>query len=133
MPSMVAVAVERIADLFIEKGGVTVTPQSVQLILAASAANQALGSAVTGKRSRLLSLVVSSRSATATDILIKDASGGASLLVVAVPGNTSDEPNVILIPNKYGWCDTTAGNGLFVDVGSAEGVNVSARVAQFTP
>lgn len=133
MPQTIIYPIDHIANLFIEKGGVTVTPQNVQATIAAAAANQLLAAGVSGKRIRLFSLVVASQAAAATYVTFKDGSGGAGLLVVDVPANSSASPNVILDPNKYGWLDTSLATGLYCDVGAGAGVYISARVAIFTP
>lgn len=133
MPQTIVYPIEHLANLFIEKGGITVTPQNVQATLAAGSANQLLAAGVASKRIRLFSLVVSSQAAAVTYVTFKDASGGTAVLVVTVPSNASATPNVILDANKYGWADLTTGNGLYCDVGAGAGVYISARVAIFTP
>jgi len=132
MPSTIVFPIERLADLFIEKGGVPVVPQNVQATLAGGSANQLLAAGVSGKRVRLFSLIVASQAAAATYLTLKDGSGGAGMIVIDVPANNVATPNVILDANKYGWCDTTAGTGLYCDVGAGAGVYISARVAIFT-
>lgn len=132
MSASVVFPIDRLADLLIEKGGVPVSPETKYNALTAGSTNNLILAGVASKRIRLLSLIGSSQTGTATSISLLDGSGGTVIALITIPANSSAEPNVILDLSKYGWADTTSGTGLYVNCSAAAGVYLSTRLAQYS-
>lgn len=97
---------------------------------AAVANNQSLVAAVTGSRIRVMGLLVQSLNAGGSQIGLKDASGGSTLLYIAAPAITVG-PTFIPIVDS-GYVETTAGNGLFLDCSTHE-ANVTVFYITYQP
>jgi hypothetical protein len=103
--------------MFVDTNGAPIEVKSVSGALLASTANQSLIAAVTGKRLRVLSIIVNSAGAT-TVISLKNGSGGAIIMSFNVPASTNGE-NAVFDIDPIGWCDTAAGVALVADLGGA--------------
>lgn len=133
MPSVITMPVHRLADLCLEQSGGIVAPVSAAFSFVGAAANQQLVAASTvGRRVRLLALAVAASAAVASTLTLLDGNGGAALMILDVPANTSATPNVILDLNALGWVDTSVNTGLFCTVGAGN-IFVSIRAASYLP
>lgn len=118
-------------DGFFDKNGVCAMKYKFLQATAATAA-QALVTAVTAKRLRLLELIIHSNGAAGSNVFYS-ASAGTVIGAVYVPANTVATPNVILEFNPFGYFETTAGQGLYMDNNSAATTNVTLGYIEYTP
>lgn len=102
---------------FANANGEDVLVKDISLTLSAATNNQQVIAAVSGKEIRVLSGNIIS-AGLESSIVFKSASGGTAKQGYIVPPTSSDTPNVTLEPNEFGWMRTTAGDGLFADVGA---------------
>lgn len=114
---MSTIYTEQIApcQVFVDSNGLAIPVKQVALSLTKGSTNQLILAGVTGKRIRVISLVLSCYSGISW-IEMRDGSGGAYLLTVAV--QTSVGPSVVLPFNKAGWLDTSAGVGIYANTGT---------------
>ena len=92
----------------------------------ATTANQEVLAAVTGKRIRVIGFTCFSDT-TATLLSLKDGSGGATKLFIAVPEAT----NVFFPVTEFGYMDTSFGVGLFAD-GQSIRTRLCVRYIEYT-
>lgn len=97
----------------------------------AATANQSLVAAVTGKKIRIISMLLTSNGAQSS-VLFKNGSGGTNLMVCTIPANTVAEPNVIWPFDPCGIVESSSGVGIFVDVGAVR-VLGGIRYIEVTP
>jgi len=114
--------------MFMDTNQAPIEIKTKHVLVTAGATNVQVVAAVTGKRLRILS-VVAEHPTTASELALKDGSGGANLLLLAIAAGAA---NQILPPNSLGWCDTSAGVGLYADAGAGANVNVSVRYIEYT-
>lgn len=117
-------------DIFTDKNG-RLTVKSKWVQFNAPTANGLVVTAVTGKAIRVLSITAHVDTATFTKCYLKDGSGGTYLMSWGF-NTTSD--TIILPYNLAGWCETTAGTGLYADITNIAGASwyVSLRYIEVT-
>lgn len=117
-------------DIFHDKtGALQVKSKWVQFN--APTTNGTVIAAVTGKAIRVLSITAHVDTATFTKCYLKDGSGGSYLISWGF-NTTSD---TIIFPHEVaGWCETTAGTGLYADITNIAGATwyVSVRYIEVT-
>lgn len=100
------------------------TPSGIAKVQSAAVAlsvanNQTIVPAVTGARIRVMGWKAHGTTGTAGTMLLKSASGGATISpTLPIPANTTF-PADILPLSLTGYCETVAGEGLFADVTGA--------------
>ena len=120
------------ATIFQDSDQKVIDPLDLFKQLTGGGANQEILAAITGKKIRVLEMVVSSGS-TASVLSIKSASAGTILRLFQIPAITQGDPNVVLPYDADGHFDTIVGQGLFADVAAGPNVNFSMRYIPFTP
>lgn len=115
-------------DIYQDSTGVLLVKHAT-FSIAAATSNSLVVAAVTGKNIRVLSMILGVATGGAmTGIKFKSASGGTALTDdIQVPVGS-----VILDPNHYGWCETTAGQGLYADTTAGSTVKGSIRYIEVT-
>lgn len=111
--------------VFEDNNGTVVPVTDVYVSLTAATNNQSIVSAVSGKQIIALGIIASSQGL-ATQINLKNGSGGTVRSIIVLPANTVADPNVILPFDELGWMRTDSGVALVADCG-AVAANISVR------
>lgn len=110
----------------------SVVTQQDAIITATVAVHQQVVAAVSGKRIRVLGMILSSVGAGISGVSFTDGSGGTLKLSTTAPSNATVAPQVHFPFEEAGYFETTAGTGLFVDVGTT-GCYVFVQYVAYTP
>lgn len=111
--------------IFTDTDGTPIVINDALAVLAAATANQQVVAAVTGKKIRVLSILL--ESGLGTTAYFKSGSGGGGLFYF----NAAAGANEFYSAPEIGLCETAAGVGLFCDTGT-NGATVSLRYITFT-
>jgi len=107
-----------------------VTPLNIYYNLAASSST-VLVAGVAGKRIRVLSLLLGSQTATATNALFISSIGPINLQVYNIAGNAT--AGALYQSDENGLTDTGTSAGLSCNVGAAAAAFVSIKYVIYTP
>lgn len=111
-------------------GPIEIKTKYIQIL--SSDTNRSVIAAVTGKRLRILSITGYSQDAAAVGyVLLKDGSGGTSLVLLKLDPAAPANPMLILDLDALGWLDTSAGVGLFAD-GAGQNCILNLRYIEYT-
>lgn len=94
--------------------------------------NNALVSAVSGKRIRIMGFVAQATAGTVGYLYLKSASGGSIIWTrTTYPASTNGD--VLLIPViNSGYCETNTGEGLYIDVYTTA-IGINLQYITYTP